>query len=91
MIYQSTRSAALTADSARAVLEGMAPDGGLYLPRQLPTLDVPAVLAGGTLSMAVAILSALLPDIPDMPALVRRAYTGKFETDRKSTRLNSSH
>ena len=80
MIYQSTRSAVLTADSARAVLEGMAPDGGLYLPRQLPTLDVPAVLAGDTLSMAVAILSALLPDIPDMPALVRRAYTGKFET-----------
>ena len=31
--------------------------------------------------MSAAILSALLPDIPNMDALVKRAYTGKFETE----------
>jgi len=31
--------------------------------------------------MATMILSALLPDIPDMPQLVKKAYTGKFETE----------
>ena len=30
MNYQSTRNAALTASSAEAILNGLAPDGGLY-------------------------------------------------------------
>ena len=34
-----------------------------------------------SLSMATDILQALLPDIPDMPELVKKAYTGKFETE----------
>ena len=32
MLYHSTRSKNLTADSAAAVLQGLAPDGGLYVP-----------------------------------------------------------
>ena len=35
MKYRSTRNAELIADSAQAVLEGLAADGGLYLPEQL--------------------------------------------------------
>ena len=31
--------------------------------------------------MATQILSALLPDIPQMEQLVKRAYIGKFETE----------
>lgn len=31
--------------------------------------------------MSAKILAALLPDIPDMDTLVRRAYQGKFETE----------
>ncbi len=31
--------------------------------------------------MSARILSALLPDYEDMPALVRRGYAGKFETE----------
>ena len=38
-------------------------------------------LKGSSIQMSTQILSALLPDIPDMPELVRRAYTGKFETE----------
>ena len=81
MLYHSTRSEFAEVDSAQAVLEGLAPDGGLYMPRQLPCFDWKKCLEGSSMDMAAMILSALLPDIPDMPQLVKKAYTGKFETE----------
>ena len=81
MLYHSTRSDRCSVDSAQAVLEGLAPDGGLYMPDALPAFDWKACLAGSSMDMSTAILSALLPDIPNMPELVRRAYTGKFQTE----------
>ncbi len=80
MIYHSTRSTSLQADSAQAVLEGLAADGGLYVPAQIPAFDWKKCLQGSAMDMATDILSALLPDIPNMGELVRKAYTGKFAT-----------
>ncbi len=80
MLYHSTRAKTNTADSAHAVLNGLAPDGGLYVPEKLPQLDAAACLQVDTMTMAERIIGAMLPDIPDMGQLVRRAYTGKFET-----------
>ena len=81
MLYHSTRSDFPAVDSAQAVLEGLAPDGGLYMPQTLPAFDWKACLMGSSMDMSTQILSALLPDIPNMEALVRNAYTGKFETE----------
>ena len=81
MKYQSTRSRALTASPAEAVLAGIAPDGGLYMPEAIPSMDWQALLKEDTLTMSARILSALLPDYPDMDALVHRGYAGKFETE----------
>ena len=81
MQYHSTRSVSPMVDSAQAVLSGLAPDGGLYMPTELPAFDAADCLGGSTLSMAKKILTALLPDIPEMDTLVDRAYTGKFRTD----------
>ena len=81
MLYHSTRDASAFVDSAQAVLQGLAPDGGLYMPQQLPAFDWKACLEGDTYHMATTILSALLPDIPNMEDLVRKAYTGKFQTE----------
>ena len=81
MLYHSTRSQSNSVDSAEAVLKGLAPDGGLYMPVALPAFDWKDCLNGSSMDMATKILSALLPDIPDMPELVKKAYTGKFETD----------
>ena len=39
MLYHSTRSSAPYVDSAQAVLEGLAPDGGLYMPEYIPCFD----------------------------------------------------
>ncbi len=80
MEYLSTRNKALRVDSAQAVLNGLAPDGGLYVPEHLPEFDAAACLGEDTLGMAARIMGALLPEIPDMAQLVRRAYTGKFQS-----------
>ena len=80
MLYHSTRSQNPTVDSAQAVLSGLAPDGGLYIPAKLPTIDVAACLAEDTMAMASRIIGALLPDVPEMDTLVKKAYEGKFQT-----------
>ena len=81
MQYHSTRSLTPQVDSAQAVLNGLAGDGGLYLPEALPAFDWEKCVRSSTLSMAQQILSAFLPDIPNMGALVHAAYVGKFETE----------
>ena len=81
MQYHSTRSLTPRVDSAQAVLNGLAGDGGLYLPEALPAFDWEKCVRSSTLSMAEQILSAFLPDIPNMGALVHAAYVGKFETE----------
>ena len=78
MLYHSTRNKNCAVSGARAVLNGLAPDGGLYVPDGLPVLDVEACLREDTMAMAARIIGTLLPDIPHMEQLVRRAYTGKF-------------
>lgn len=81
MNYHSTRNEQLTASSTHAVLQGIAPDGGLYIcdPARLG-FDWRAALEKPTLDMAADILHALLPDFGDMPALVRASYEDKFPT-----------
>ncbi|MBE7004390.1 MAG: threonine synthase [Ruminococcaceae bacterium] len=83
MDYQSTRDASLRAGAAEAVLNGLAPDGGLYSMAALPKLDWQGVLALDTRGMATEILTALLPSFSkeEMRGLVERAYAGKFETE----------
>ena len=83
MNYQSTRNHRLQASSAAAVLEGIAADGGLYIRDDLSTMnfDWEGLLGEDSLTMSARILSALLPDIPDMETLVKQGYEGKFETD----------
>ena len=81
MLYHSTRSSDAYVDSAQAVLTGLAPDGGLYMPEYIPAFDWQNCLSLSAQGQSCAILSALLPDIDNMKTLVERAYTGKFETE----------
>ncbi len=78
MNYISTRNSANTIDSAQAVLNGLASDGGLYVPQCLPVIDVEACLKEDTMAQAARIIGAMLPDIPHMEKLVHQAYTDKF-------------
>lgn len=85
MFYQSSRSDDLTATSAKSILEGIAPDGGLYSVKDLDGVgfDWKAVLKMDTRSMAVKILSALLPSFSEeeMRAIVEAGYHEKFDTE----------
>ena len=78
MNYHSTRNQREIIDSAQAVLNGLAPDGGLYVPQTLPKVDVQSVLKMDVYAMAIAIIGSFLPDIPNMEQLVEKAYRGKF-------------
>ena len=90
MIYQSTRDHRLAASSTRAVLDGIAADGGLYMLDHIAALDFDwrNLLDMDTLSMSAAILSALLPEFADMSALVKSGYEGKFESDELTPTVN---
>ena len=82
MLYQSTRSDRRVSDTA-AILEGIAPDGGLYIDPKLAErpFDWQGCLALPPLGMAEKILGHLLPGFTDMGGLVRRAYDGKFDCE----------
>lgn len=82
MDYQSTRGLSPKLDSAAAVLQGLAPDGGLYVAAEQTAFDWRSTVhKTTTLAMAERVLGALLPDFSDMKGLVRAAYSGKFESD----------
>ena len=84
MLYQSTRSKH-TVNSLEAILQGIAPDGGLYLPVSLDDLrvDVKDMADKSFEEMAAAILRTLFDEFSEeeMAEMVHRAYGGKFETE----------
>lgn len=82
MKVQSTRSAYQT-DDVSAVLEGIAPDGGLFVDAGLGArpFDWQGCLQLPVPEAAERILSHLLPGFEGMGELVRLAYTGRFETE----------
>ena len=82
MKYYSTRGGSPAVSSAKAIVDGLAPDGGLYTmaPDAIPHLDINELIALDYYALAGRILSALLPDFSEAEAeeLVHRAYEGKF-------------
>lgn len=84
-MYESTRNKNITSTASRAVLRGIAPDGGLFVMRDLDnmTVDLNEVLQMSYMQMAERILGILLPDYPAdvMRECVNNAYTDKFDTD----------
>ena len=81
MWYHSTRNSVPMVDSAQAVLQGLAPDGGLYVMTKMPAFDVEACLKKDMLGQMEQILAAFLPDVGEMAPLVQAAYADKFDTD----------
>ena len=84
MNYQSTRSSKIKTDPSHAVLQGLAPDGGLYVLPELRSLnfDWRSTLKQDYYGMAADIVSALLYDLSreEALALVRTAYENRFSS-----------
>ncbi|MGY0194743.1 threonine synthase [Leptothrix sp. BB-4] len=82
MKYISTRGDQTLRGFSEILLEGLAPDGGLYLPVTYPTVDTATLAAWRGLSyadLAFEILSLYIDDIPadDLRTLVRKTYTAE--------------
>lgn len=84
MLYLSTRGHPDRKRFCEILLEGLAPDGGLYLPEAYPQVDAAtltrwrAVLAEqGYAALAFEVLSLYIDDIPaaDLKALCAKTYT----------------
>lgn len=68
--YASTRGGAAEVTVSEAIRQGLAPDGGLYVPTRLPPVDVPAVGALSRLpDIARATLSGFFAGDPLQPKL----------------------
>lgn len=87
MNYLSTRGDPSPKRFCEILLEGLAPDGGLYLPAEYPKVDDATLTKWRGLSyadLAYEILSLYIDDIPapDLKALVAKTYTpAVFGTD----------
>jgi len=85
MLYQSTRDDRALVTGTQAILQGIAPDGGLYVPQTgtLPLLDYKTVCSMPVQEMAASIMGSLLPEFSEaeMKQLVSNAYSGRFETE----------
>ena len=87
MRYLSTRGHADRKRFCEILLEGLAPDGGLYLPEHYPQVDA-AQLARwrsvwreqGYAALAFEVLSLYIDDIPaaDLKALCAKTYTAEL-------------
>jgi len=83
MLYVSTRGGAKPQPFAEILLEGLAPDGGLFLPDEFPRLGAAELAAMHGMSyaqLAFAILSKFADDIPsgDLKRLVDATYTKRI-------------
>ena len=87
MKYISTRGDRTERGFSEILLEGLAPDGGLYLPAHYPRVDAATLARWRGLSyaeLAFEVLSLYIDDIPaaDLKRLVERTYTrANYGTD----------
>lgn len=82
MKYLSTRGHPDRKRFCEILLEGLAPDGGLYLPERYPQVDAATLAKWRTLpyaELAFEILSLYIDDIPpaDLRALCAKTYTAE--------------
>jgi len=82
MNYISTRGDSTKKKFTEILLGGLAPDGGLYLPKQYPQITRDELDAWRKLSyadLAFEVLSKFATDIPadDLRAIVHKTYTSE--------------
>ncbi|MCC7059402.1 MAG: threonine synthase [Burkholderiaceae bacterium] len=92
MKYISTRGDQTARGFSEILLEGLAPDGGLYLPTHYPKVDAATLTRWRGLSyaeLAFEILSLYIDDIPaaDLKRLVSQTYTEQVFGTREITPL----
>jgi len=90
--YLSTRGDARRRGFAEILLEGLAPDGGLYVPEVYPKVDAATLAHWRSLpyqELAFAVMSLFIDDIDaaDLKALIARSYRAEVFGDARITPL----
>ena len=80
--FTSTRNRALRADAREAVLNGIAPDGGLYIPAAFPVIDVKDILSLSYSELAKRVIFGILSDFTEeeISSACDEAYLSHFDT-----------
>jgi threonine synthase len=73
--YISTRGEAPARRFTEILLEGLAADGGLYVPESFPAVKLSELRNKSYPDLAFAILSQFMDDVPGLEDLVRKTYT----------------
>ena len=89
MRYVSTRGEAPARRFTEILLEGLAADGGLYVPEAFPRVDLKTLRKLSYQDLAFAILSEYMDDVPDLKILVRKTYTKQIFGSTEITPLRT--
>ncbi|MCC8168328.1 MAG: threonine synthase [Clostridiales bacterium] len=82
--YSSTRNADTRLTASQAILKGLADDGGLFVPSEIPSLDVSisSLAKMGYQEVAYEVMKLFLDDFTEeeLKGCISRAYDSKFDT-----------
>lgn len=85
LYYKSTRNSDLKVTASEAILTGLAPDGGLFVPERIPKLDVTLDELKGMSyqETAYCVMKQFLTDFTEdeLKACISKAYDSKFDTE----------
>lgn len=85
LMYKSTRSEAYKVTASEAILKGLADDGGLFMPVQIPKLDVTleALKDMSYQETAYVVMKQFLTDFTEeeLKSCIEKAYDDKFDTE----------
>jgi threonine synthase len=89
MRYVSTRGGGTPRSFSEILLEGLAPDGGLYVPDALPQVKLRELRKLSYAGLALALLREFMDDIPELEAIVRRTYSAALFGSEEITPLKT--
>lgn len=85
LFYSSTRNKNEKVTASQAILQGLAPDGGLYMPESIPalTVDMDALAKMSYQETAYEVMKLFLTDFTEeeLKACINSAYDSKFDTE----------
>lgn len=92
MKFLSTRNSAVRYSAAQAILQGISPDGGLFVPETFPVLDYRALLPLSYAERAAKVLAAFIDDMSEDALLqMTRAAYARFGAPLKDGVLELYH
>ena len=85
LFYRSTRDDSVKVTASQAILKGLAPDGGLFVPESIPSFDksLEELSKMSYKEVAYEVMKLMLDDFTEeeLKACIDKAYDEKFDTD----------